>query len=78
MNCQYTLCFDVIHIFSKIPGKMVECRFCSNVMPSDNLKNHVKTVRRNELIVSKDESATRASSTVTFIKDLNNKFDIRN
>ena len=55
--------FDRIHISSKMPGKMVKCRFCSNVMRSDNLKNHMKTVHRNDLIVPKDESNTKVATT---------------
>ena len=51
-----------------MPGKMVECRFCSNLMRSDNLKNHIKNVHRNELIVPIDDSTTKASSTVPLSK----------
>ena len=47
---------------------MVKCRFCSNVMRSDNLKNHIKNVHRNDSIVPKDESSTRVSSTVPLSK----------
>ena len=52
----------------KMPGKMVKCCFCSNVMRSDNLKNHIKNVHRNDLIVPTDESSTKFSSTVPLSK----------
>ena len=52
----------------KMPGKMVKCCFCSNVMRSDNLKNHIKNVHRNGLIVPTDESSTKFSSTIPLSK----------
>ena len=30
------------HSLRKMPGKKVACQYCSRVMRSDNLKNHVK------------------------------------
>ena len=33
-------------------------------MRSDNLKNHINNVHRNDLIITNDESSTKVSSTV--------------
>ena len=55
--------FDRIHISTDMPGKMVKCRICSKVMRSDNLKNHIKNVHRNDLIVPKDDSLIKVAST---------------
>ena len=51
-----------------MPGKMVECRFSSNLMHSDYLKNHIRIVHRNESLEPIDDSTTNTSSTVTLSK----------